>query len=130
MREGFHSITPYMMFADALAAFEYYKQAFGAIEISKQIDGKGILRHGELRIGDSPIMLSNAVPEYPELKSVADFGGSPMHLFVYHDDADAFFNHAVANGAKVAMPMSDQSYGRTGGVIDPFGYTWWVATHK
>ena len=129
-REGFSTITPYMMFDDALAAFEYYKKAFGAIEISAQKDANGILRHAELRIGESPIMMATAVPEYAFLKSPAAYGGSPMQIFVYCDDADAWFAQAIEHGAKEVMPMSDQSYGRTGGVEDPFGYTWWITTHK
>ena len=53
-----------------------------------------------------------------------------MQLFVYCEDADAMFNRAVEHGAKVLMPMADKDYGRTGGVEDPFGFTWWITTHK
>lgn len=129
-REGFHTLSPYMIFEDALAAFEYYKKAFGAEEISCHKDLQGIVRHAELRIGDSPLMLCNMVPEFPEMKAPSKYGGSPMQLFVYCDDADAMFNRAVEHGAKVLMPMDDKEYGRTGGVEDPFGYTWWITTHK
>ncbi|BDC52798.1 glyoxalase [Bryobacterales bacterium F-183] len=119
-----------MKFDDGNAAFAFYQKAFGATEVSAMRDEAGRLRHGELRIGDSPIMMSTVVPEYPELKSAITYGGSPMSLFLYVDDADAWFERAVANGCKVSMPMADQSYGRTGGVLDPFGYTWWITTHK
>jgi PhnB protein len=129
-REGFHTITPYLIFDDANAAFDYYKQAFGAVEISRHVDANGVLRHGELQIGDSAIMMCNTVPEYPEMKSPAAFGGSPMHLFVYCGDADAMFTRAVEHRAKILMPMDDKDYGRTGGVLDPFGYTWWITTHR
>jgi PhnB protein len=128
-REGFSTITPYMIFEDANAACDYYKKAFGADEISCHRDGAGIIRHAELRIADSPIMLCNMVPEFPEMKAPAKYGGSPMQLFVYCDDADAWFTRAVEHGAKVVMPMDDKDYGRTGGVEDPFGYTWWITTH-
>lgn len=128
-REGFHTITPYLMFDDGNAALAFYQQAFAAVEIQAHRDGTGRLRHGEIRIGDSPVMVSSVVPEYPELKSATSYGGSPMSLFLYVDDADAWFDRAVANGCKVAMPMADQPYGRTGGVTDPFGYTWWFTTH-
>jgi PhnB protein len=129
-REGFSTITPYMIFEDANAAFDYYKKAFDANEISCHRDDAGLIRHAELRIADSPIMLCNMVPEFPEMKAPSKYGGSPMQLFVYCDDADAWFHRAVEHGAKVVMPMDDKDYGRTGGIEDPFGYTWWITTHK
>ena len=129
-REGFHTITPYLKFDDGNAAFTFYQKAFGAKEHYCQRDQNGVLRHGELQFGDSMIMMSTVVPEYPELKSAVAYGGSPMSIFLYVDDADALFQRAVENGCMVEMAMSDQSYGRTGGVKDPFGYTWWITTHK
>lgn len=129
-RAGFSTITPYMIFEDANAAFEYYKKAFAAEEISCHRDGAGIIRHAELRIGDSPVMLCNMVPEFPEMKAPSKYGGSPMQLFVYCDDADAWFGRAVEHGAKAVMGVEDKDYGRSGGVEDPFGYTWWITTHK
>lgn len=123
-REGFPTVTPYLIFADAAAAFAYYQRVFDAEEISAHRDAAGVLRHGELRIGDSPVMLAGAVPEYPFCQPAA------AQLFVYCDDADAWFQKVVAAGASVVMEMSDQSYGRTGGVKDPFGITWWITTHR
>lgn len=128
-RDGFHTITPYLKFDDANAAFAFYQKAFAAVEIYAQRDDTGRLRHGELKIGDSPIMMSTVVPEFPDLKSATAYGGSPMSLFLYVDDADAWFDRAVTNGCKVSMPMADQPYGRSGGFVDPFGYTWWITTH-
>jgi PhnB protein len=131
MRPGFHTVTPYLIFDDALAAYHYYQKAFSAQPAGeKHVDDKGLLRHGELRIGDSMIMMCTSVPEFPDMKSALKYGGSPLHLFIYHEDADAFFNQAVEHGCKVVMPMDDKEYGRTGGVADQFGFTWWVATHK
>jgi len=41
------------------------------------------------------------------------------------------FNRAVAEGAKVQMPMADQFWGdHAGSLADPNGYTWWIATRK
>lgn len=129
-RDGFPTLTPYLIFDDASAAFDYYQRVFDAQPISVQRDAQGVLRHGELRIGDSPIMLCTAVKEFPMMTSPAQTNGSPMHLFVYCDEADALFGKAVAHGAKVVMEMADQSYGRSGGVQDPFGFTWWLTTHR
>lgn len=128
---GFHTITPYMIFDDAAAAFEFYKRAFGATEISAQRDEAGTLRHGEFRIGDSAVMVTNTNPDYSFIRSAAQCGGdSPIHLFVYCDDVDALFRKAVSNGCTVVMDIAEQSYGRSGGVRDPFGFTWWLCTHK
>lgn len=129
-RAGFPTLTPYLAFDDAAAAFAWYQRAFGAVEIQAMRDEQGILRHGELRIGDSPIMLSNTMPQFAFMKSPAQCGGSPMHLFVYCDDADAWFARALACGARELMPLADQPYGRSGGVTDPFGYVWWITTHR
>lgn len=128
--EGYSSLTPYLTFDDANAAFDYYQQAFGAIAVSAHRSESGLLRHGELRFGNSIFMLSNTNPAYPFMKSPAMCGGSPMQLFVYCEDADALFARAIAHGAKAVMPMADQSYGRSGGVEDPFGYIWWLTTHR
>ena len=54
-----------------------------------------------------------------------------MHIYLYVEDVDAVFNQAVASGAAALMPVMDQFYGdRSGGVTDPFGHIWWIATHK
>ena len=64
------------------------------------------------------------------MKGPEDFGGSPVNFFLYVDDADGFFKRAVDAGAVTVMEMSDKPYGRSGGVKDPFGLTWWISTHK
>jgi PhnB protein len=86
--------------------------------------------HAEIKIGDSPIMMAD---EHPEMnaRSPESLGGSPISILLYVEDVDATFNRAVAAGAKVVKPVQDQFYGdRSGGVTDPFGHTWFIATHK
>jgi PhnB protein len=128
--DGYHSLTSYLVVHDAKAAIEFYKKAFGAKELLR-IDGPGgKIGHAELKIGDSPLMLAD---EHPEMgaKSPRSYGGSPMGLVLYVDDVDLVFNRAVAAGAKVKRPVADQFYGdRVGGLEDPFGHMWYVATHK
>ena len=71
--------------------------------------------------------------EHPEIgaRSPKAYGGSPVSIHLYVEDVDSTFNRAVAAGAKVLQPVSDQFYGdRRGGVEDPFGYAWYIATHK
>ena len=89
----------------------------------------GRIGHAEIKIGDSHVMLSD---EHPEMgaRSAKAFGGSPVSLMVYVPDVDAQVAKAVAAGGKLVRPVANQFYGdRTGGVDDPFGYHWYIATH-
>jgi PhnB protein len=128
---GFHTLTPHLTVKGADQAIEFYKNAFGAEEIARMPgpDGKSIM-HAELKIGDSRLFLCD---EYPEMgsKGPQGLGGTPVTLHVYVEDADSFFNQAVAAGAQVNMPLEDMFWGdRYGQVIDPFGHRWSVASHK
>ena len=122
------TVMPYMSIANAAQAMDFYIQAFGATELMRNSDGSGTLRHGELRLGDSVLMLHDESPNYPEMKTVQGYGGSPVNLFLYLDDVDSVYNQAVAAGAKALGPLQEQPYGRTAGVVDPFGLTWWLCS--
>ena len=127
--EGYHTATPYLIVRDAARAIEFYKKAFGAQELMRMANPSGKIGHAEIKIGDSPIMLADEVPGMG-YRSPESLGGSPVSLLLYVEDVDAVFNQAVAAGAKVQRPVADQFYGdRTGGVTDPFGHVWYVATH-
>ncbi len=128
--EGYHTATPYLIVGDAARAIEFYKKAFGAMELMRMANPSGKIGHAEIKIGDSPIMLADEVPGMG-YRSPESLGGSPVSILLYVEDVDAVFNQAVAAGAKVQKPVADQFYGdRTGGVTDPFGHVWYVATHK
>ena len=129
--EGYHTVTPYLAVHDGEAAIEFYKKAFNATELMRYPgqDGKGI-GHAELMIRDSHIMLAD---EHPDLKFFGPktLGGSAIMLHLYVDDCDAWFHRAVEAGATAKRPLADQFYGDRGGsVVDPFGYEWWLSTHK
>ena len=131
MRPGFHTVTPYIVLRDTDKAIEFYRTAFNAELIHRQADGDGRVRHAEIRVGDSPIMLCGEFSEFSKImKSVESHGGSPVHLFLYVDDPDSWFRRALEAGASLTMPVEDHSYGRGGGVTDPFGLTWWINSHK
>jgi PhnB protein len=128
--EGYHSATPYLIVKDAARAIEFYKRAFGATELLRMAAPGGKIGHAEIKIGDSPIMLADEVPDMGAL-SPESLGGTPVSILLYVEDVDAVFNQAIAAGAKVQRPVKDQFYGdRSGGVTDPFGHVWYVATHK
>ena len=129
--DGFHTATPYMIIRDAARAIEFYKKAFGATEVYRHSDAGGKIRHAQIRIGDSPFMIADEFPEFSVCRSPQSLNGSPMHIYLYVEDVDPVFNQAVASGATTLMPVIDQFYGdRSGGVTDPFGHIWWIATHK
>ena len=130
--EGFHTVTPHLIFDNAAQAIDWYKRALGADEKSRVVGPDRKIMHAELQIGSSRIMLNDAMGGG---KSAKAFGGSPISLWVFVPDCDALFNRAVAAGAHVAPgPMgalSDQFWGdRSGTLTDPFGYLWTIATRK
>jgi PhnB protein len=127
--DGYHSVTPYLVVGDGARAIEFYKEAFGATELFRMDGPGGKIHHAEIRIGDSNIMLAD---EHPEMnaRSPQTLGGSPVSLMLYVTDVDATVGKAVEAGAKLLRPVADQFYGdRTGGVEDPFGHAWYIATH-
>jgi len=128
--EGYHTATPYLIVSGAARAIEFYKKAFGATELFRMAQPDGRIGHAEIKIGNSPIMLAD---EFPEMgaRSPQSLGGSAVSILLYVEDVDALFSQAVAAGAKVLRPVEDKFYGdRSGGVVDPFGHQWHIATHK
>ena len=128
---GFHTVTPTLTIRDVDKAIGFYRRAFGAEERMRFLgpDEKSIM-HAEVKIGDSIIFLSE---EHPEMgcRGPQSFGGTPVGLYLYVEDADHVFTRAVSAGAKVDMPVADMFWGdRCGQVTDPFGHKWTLATHK
>jgi PhnB protein len=128
--EGYHSVTPYLIVSGASDAIAFYKKALGAQEVMRLADPGGKVHHAEIKIGDSRIMLAD---EHPEIQALSPktVGGSPVSIHLYVEDVDAAVERAVAAGAKLVRPVADQFYGdRVGGIEDPFGYRWFIATRK
>jgi PhnB protein len=130
--EGFHTITPQLIFDNASQAIDWYKKALGAEEKGRHLGPDGKVMHAELQIGNSRVMLNDAMGG---AKSPKTLGGSPISLWIYVPDCDSLFNRAVAAGGHVAPgPMgqlTDQFWGdRSGTLTDPYGYVWTIATHK
>jgi PhnB protein len=123
--ETHHNLTPYLIVKDGAAAIQFYAAAFGATVLEQMTTPEGRVRHAELMIGDSPVMLG----EHQDVTAQATPSYAPVSIYAYVEDADAVFAKAIAAGAQEVMPMSLKFYGnREGGVIDPFGITWWLAT--
>ena len=125
--EGYHSLTPYLVINGAVEAMEYYKKAFGAVELFR-MEHEGRIGHAEMKIGDSPFMLGDEMQQYKGPKSL---GGTPVSLMIYVDNVDTIYPQAIAAGGTELKPLQDQFYGdRSGMLMDPFGHIWNVATHK
>jgi PhnB protein len=123
--KGFRTVTPYMVAVDGPALLEFAKQAFGAEETFRTVGSAGGL-HGEVRIGDSMLMMGGGIPG-------REFRSTPnTHaLHVYVEDTDAVYEKALAAGATSINEPQDQEYGeRSGSVKDPAGNFWYIATSK
>ncbi len=124
-------LTPHIQIGDnrAAEAIDFYVAAFGATEIHRQPadDGKRLM-HGHVHINGASLMLHDEFPEYVDPAEADVAGGSGLTLHLLVDNADAWFNRAVAAGATVAMPLENMFWGdRYGQVKDPFGYRWSIA---
>jgi PhnB protein len=121
--------APRLAFKKAAKAIEFYKKAFGARETFRFENELG-LGHAEMMIGDSVIMFAEEWPEGGRY-SAETWGHSPVSMNIQVPDVDAFVEHAVAAGAKLVNPPTDQFYGyRDATLLDPFGYTWGISTVK
>jgi PhnB protein len=119
--EGYHTVTPFLNLVGCDKALEFYKQAFGAEERLRMPAPDGKIAHAEMQIGNSVVMLSEAVRQ-PATQS---------SLWLYVPDCDALWSRAVAAGAKVLMPLTDMFWGdRFGTLSDDWGNHWSLATHK
>ncbi len=127
--DGMHSVTPHIVCAGAADAIEFYKKAFGAVELGRLDAEGGKLMHACIKIGNSPIMLADENPQWGAFGPLA-LKGTPVTLHVYVEDVDAAFAQAVEAGATVKMPVSDMFWGdRYGIVADPYGHMWSLASH-
>lgn len=119
--EGYQTVMPYIIIKDALKFMAFMQDVFGATEKMKMLTHDGQIMHGEVFIGESCIMFAN---------SGGEWGVNNAGLYVYVDDADATYQKALDAGSEVVTELADQSYGRSGGIKDPFGNTWWIVTGK
>jgi PhnB protein len=127
---GYEGVTPYLIIKGATQALDFYKKAFGAVELMRFPGPNNTIGHAEIRIGKGVVMLADGMPDMGHLDPLS-IGGSPVGLMFYVDDVDKLFAQAVAAGAKVKQPLKDQFYGdRSATITDPFGHIWTIATHK
>ena len=116
---GYQTVMPYVIIDNAVAFIEFTKKVFNAELLGKHMSGETAIMHAEIKIGSSVIMFADSTEQYLPM---------PAGLFIYVDDADKTYESAVNNGATTVTELADQSYGRTGGVKDSFGNTWWITS--
>jgi len=117
-------VIPYLAVTNGASALDFYRKAFGARVLAREIAPDGKLIHGRLKIGDSIVMLSDVFPG-GGAASPASAGVTTVTLHLYSKDVDALWDRAVAAGAKVTMPLENQYWGeRYGHLLDPYGHRW------
>ena len=117
---GFHTVTPFILVKHADKVVDFVKRAFGAEELYRLKHEDGTIWHSQVKIGDSMIMLGDVRDEHPPM---------PSSIYLYLPDADSAYRSALAAGGASVMEPAPQFYGdRAGGVRDPVGNMWWVAT--
>jgi uncharacterized glyoxalase superfamily protein PhnB len=129
VHEGYHAVTAYLAVPDARAAIDWYTDILGASLRGEPIvmdDGR--IGHAEIRVGDTVLMLADEFPELDVLAPPAR-GGTSVSFVAYVPDVDETYQRAVAAGAVVERPPSDQFHGsRAGWLRDPFGHRWSLST--
>lgn len=115
--EGYQTVMPYLILKDVNEFMDFTKNVFGARELSVHKDESGDIVHAEIQIGGSTIMMGQANKNW----SVQNAG-----LYINVESTDSTFQRALEHQASVVMPIEDKEYGRSGGILDPQGNTWWI----
>ncbi len=118
--DTYRTITPYLLISDAEAEIRFLQTAFGAKLALCERRPDGSVAHAELEIGDSKVMLGQAVGEWKPRQAA---------LYLWLSDVDAVYARALHAGATSEAAPEDKPYGhRSGAVVDPAGQTWWIAS--
>jgi PhnB protein len=127
--KGYHTASAYLIVANAAAALEFYRTAFGATMKRRLSMPDGKIMHAEIVIGDSILMLADEFPSHQAF-GPEHFGGSPVSVVLYVENADPLYAQSLEAGATSLRPMADQLFGdRSGTIRDPFGHRWTLTTH-
>ena len=119
--DGFRAVTPYLFVEGASRLIEFISAAFEGQLIFQQKRPDGAVMHASMRIGDSMLMLAEPTRE---------FGAMRSSIYLYVADCDAVYQRALDSGGVSVFPMMTLPSGeRYGGIKDPCGNVWWVATH-
>ncbi|MES2073792.1 MAG: VOC family protein [Pseudomonadota bacterium] len=124
-----HEVIAYLRLRRAKEAIAFYQKVFDAREIFRLDDPSGRIGHAELEIGGVKLMLSDEYPEN-DILGPESLGGTAVAIYLQVDNVDSLMAAAVAAGASVVNPATDQFYGeRSGKIRDPFGHHWLMSQH-
>ncbi len=119
--EGAPTIQPYLHPLRAEPVLNFVKRAFGAVELGRRASPDGVIHHATVKIGDGLMEMGEAHGPYQPM---------PTMFYLYVEDCDALYQRALHAGATSISAPQDHPYGdRSGGVTDPFGNKWYIATH-
>lgn len=125
---GASVVIPRLFCRDPAAQIEFCKTVFGAVEGVRRPGADGKVAHAMITIGPAMVMIESEWPQLANRAPSTD-GSSPVVLYVYVEDVDATVERAVAAGARILMPVTDQFWGdRTAWIVDPAGHVWTIAT--
>lgn len=110
---------PYLIVPKASQLIDFLHKVFGAEEKMKHLREDGLIMHAEVTISGSTLMIAEATDEWT---------AQPAGLFLYVPNADEAYQKALAEGATSVLELRDQEYGRSGGVKDFCGNTWWITS--
>ena len=117
------TIAPMLCVRHGAKAVDFYKAAFGATELFRMDNDDGSVV-AQLAVGPAHFWLADESPEHQNF-SPQTLNGSTVRLIMTVADPDASFTRAVAAGATIVYPVTDEDYGwRIGRVVDPFGHHW------
>jgi len=119
--ENNQTVIPYLILENAAGFILFTQKVFGAKETLKTMRDENVIRHAEIMIGNSTIMFAEATEQFKPFNAA---------LFVYVENADETFAKAIHEGATVEKEITNESYGRGGGIKDPFGNIWWITAVK
>jgi PhnB protein len=124
-------VTPYLVIEGADRAIDWYRDVFGAEEISRMTGGAGRVAHAELRIGGSSIFLGEEHPHLEEIFAPPRIGGTPVYLDLETDDVIGAFERATAAGAEPIRTPTDPALPvQSAKVRDPFGHVWLITRSR
>ncbi len=117
------TFLPTLSVRNGIAAIEFYKKAFDAIELMRNVSPGGDVV-AEIAIGDCHFILADEAPQYGNF-SPETLGGTTIRMGLQVGNPDAVARQAISAGAKEVYPVADQDYGyRLGRILDPFGHHW------
>jgi PhnB protein len=122
--KGLNNVNAYLLPLRAEPVITFLKRAFGSQELAKYASPDGVVHHAEIQVGDSVVEMGEPYGAHTR------YGPMPAMFYLYVPNCDAVYRRALAAGAKSTQEPADQPYGdRTSAVADPFGNTWYIATH-